>query len=67
MSAGDLDCGATDAGLCEFPEFDLRAVLDDEDEPGQVTLFPAGVDESALATTWITVDVDAAVPLPDAR
>lgn len=52
--------------LEEFPEFELSYLLDDSDDPREVTLFPGeGTDD--LATEWLSADVDTAVPIEDAR
>lgn len=65
MSAVDPPAGGD--ALREFPSFDLCAQVDDADDPDAVTLFPADADDRTLLTTWLTADVDAAVPLADAR
>lgn len=64
MSVVGGDCAATEDGLCAFPELDLHARVDDEDDPQRLTVLPAGTDD---LTTWLTVDADVAVPLSDAR
>lgn len=48
--------------LEELPNFDLSYLFDNEDEPTEVTVFPAS-DEFDISTNWITIDVDGAVPL----
>lgn len=54
------------SALEEYPEFGLSYLLDDEDDPSEVTIFP-GEGAEDLATEWVSVDVDAAVALEDAR
>ena len=67
MSVTDVDCTASDDALCAFPEFDLCGLVDDEDDPTEVTVYPTDADAETLATTWLTADVDATVALADAR
>lgn len=67
MSATDGECAATDPSLCEFPEFALAAMVDDADDPNEVTVYPLDADEDALPTAWLTVDAGAAVDLAAAR
>lgn len=64
MSVVDADCAATEDALCAFPDLDLDARVDDEDDPQRLTVLPAGTDD---LTTWLTVDADVAVPLSDVR
>jgi len=54
------------AGLTRLPEFDLAFLYDDEDDPTEVTIFPAGFEED-LETNWITIDCRHAVPLDRVR
>lgn len=49
--------------LGDLPDFELRYLLDDGDEPRSVTIYAP----EALETTWITVDVDSAVALDEVR
>lgn len=46
-----------------FPTFDLSYAVDDEEEPTSVTVFPGDTIDDL--TTWISVDVDAAIDLED--
>lgn len=50
--------------LASFPEFGLRCLYDDEDDPAEVTLFPG--DERST-TEWLTADVDTAVAVEEVR
>ncbi|MFB6127355.1 MAG: hypothetical protein ABEJ79_08715 [Halolamina sp.] len=52
------------SALEEYPEFELSYLLDDD--PDEVTIFP-GEGTEDLGTEWVSVDVDAAVALEDAR
>lgn len=47
------------------PSFELTFAYDDPDDPATVTVYPE--ETEARATTWISVDVDHAVDLGDAR
>ena len=67
MSVTDVDCTASEHALCAFPEFDLCGLVDDADDPTEVTVSPVGADAERLATTWLTVDADAVVPLTEVR
>ena len=66
MSATDHRPEPASGSLDALPEFELASRYDDEDEPTEVTIFPAGLGED-LATTWLTVDVEHAVPLDQVR
>ncbi|MDZ7702176.1 MAG: hypothetical protein U5J98_09005 [Halobacteriales archaeon] len=66
MSAIDRRERPARAPLARLPEFDLAFLYDDDDDPTEVTVFPARFDED-LATNWITVDVGHAVPLDSVR
>lgn len=48
--------------LEELPRFDLSYLFDSEDEPTEVTVFPES-DDFDISTNWITVAIEAAVPL----
>jgi len=50
--------------LDELPSFDLDYVIDEEEEPAEVTVFPKS-DEFDIHTNWITVDISSTVPLDD--
>lgn len=60
------DCEAPPE-LCAYPEFDLSCRLDDLEDPASVTVYPAGADETVPVTAWLTIDVEHAVLLEDAR
>lgn len=47
------------------PSFELTFEYDDQENPTTVTVSPNRTDQ--LATTWLSVDVDHAVALDDAR
>lgn len=50
------------------PGSDLETlVYVEEDGTATVTVFPAGIDEADLVTTWVTADIDAVVDLADVR
>lgn len=52
--------------LEELPRFELSYLFDNEEEPTEVTVFPAS-DDFDISTNWITVAVEAAVPLDQVR
>lgn len=52
--------------LAHLPEFDLAYLFDDEDDPAEVTVFPARFGDD-LATNWITMDYRHVVPLDRVR
>lgn len=52
------------AGLDELPDFELSYLFDEQDEPGEVTIFPES-NEYDISTNWITVDVHCAVRLDE--
>lgn len=52
--------------LRALPRFDLSYLFDTEDDPTEVTVFPA-TDDFDISTNWITVDVDGAIPLDEIR
>lgn len=49
-----------------YPEFDLQCLLDDWEEPTELTVFSA-VEDDDLATTWLSIDACHAVALEDVR
>ena len=49
-----------------LPRFELSYLFDSEDEPTEVTVFPES-DDHDISTNWITVAVEAAVPLDQIR
>lgn len=51
--------------LSSYPEFELRFQFDDVETPREVTIYPAETD--AITTTWITIDIEHAIALDDAR
>ena len=66
MSASDTDDGTTDekgsddaAASSGVPT--LAAAFDDPDDPTEVTLFPAHLEDPR--TCWLSADVDTAVSL----
>lgn len=63
MSTTEVPESETADRLEELPEFDLRYLFDDGEDPSQVTVF----SPEDLQTTWMTVDSDAAVPLEEVR
>ncbi|NIQ59519.1 MAG: hypothetical protein GWN85_40480 [Gemmatimonadetes bacterium] len=66
MSATDHRERPVRAPLGRLPEFDLAFLYDDDDDPAEVTVFPARLGDD-LATNWITCDVASAVPLESVR
>lgn len=50
--------------LHELPQFDLSFLYDDQSNPSEVTVFMSDHDET-LATHWITIDTDSAIPLDE--
>lgn len=52
--------------LAALPEFELAYRYDDDEAPTEVTVFPSRFGDD-LATHWLTVDIDHAVPLDRAR
>lgn len=50
--------------LEELPEFELSYLYDEQDEPGEVTIFPES-KKYDISTNWITVDVNCAVRLDE--
>lgn len=49
--------------LDELPEFELRFLLDDGDDPRSVTVY----SPDALETAWLTADCKDSVSLADVR
>lgn len=66
MSATDRPPEPRPDGLDAPPEYELACRFDDEEAPTEVTVFPAEFGED-LATHWLTMDVEHAVPLDRAR
>ena len=66
MNMSAIERRDDDSALEEYPEFELSYLLDDDDDPNEVTVFPKAESED-LATEWVSIDVNAAVALEDAR
>ena len=62
MSAIEHTPSTDGATLEELPAFELTYLYDDDDNPTEVTVFLAGTDDG-LATQWLTIDREHAVPL----
>lgn len=69
MSSTDATPGECDLPpeLCAFPDLALTAAVDDEDEPAELTVYPADATDERLRTAWITVALDDAVALDAVR
>lgn len=52
--------------LDAHPDFELNYLVDDSDDPTEVTVFPGGND-GHLSTRWISIDVTHAVSLEEVR
>lgn len=52
--------------LASYPEFGLNYLVDDEDDPSEITVFP-GEDGELSTTEWLTADVENAVALEEVR
>lgn len=52
--------------LASYPDFGLSWRYDDENDPGEVTLFE-GSEIGGTTTEWLTADVDATVSLEDVQ
>ncbi|WP_435127766.1 hypothetical protein [Halobaculum sp. D14] len=63
MSTTDRRAELDGSTLTDLPKFELRFLYDDGDQPRSVTVY----DPESLETSWVTVDVDAAVSLDDVR
>ena len=46
---------------------ELDRAYDDQDNPSTMTVFPADAEWPEIGTTWISVDVEHAVPASDCR
>lgn len=66
MSVTDRSRPSAELPLEELPEFRLTCLFDDEENPSEVTVFPAS-NGPDLSTRWITVDAGSAVPLESVR
>jgi hypothetical protein len=51
--------------LRRYPQYELDCLFDEEETPSEVTVFVDEVGE--LATKWLTIDIDHAVPLDEVR
>lgn len=49
------------ASLFEYPDTDLAHLVDDQDNPTEVTIFSPESDDPT--TSWITIDIDATVSI----
>ena len=57
---------AEDGGaLRRLPTYELEFLFDEDESPNEVTIFVDDVGE--LATSWLTIDVEHAVPLEEVR
>lgn len=56
---------ATSLALTDPPEFALAFLVDDEDDPTELTIFSPNEDD--ITTHWITVDYDTAIPIKAVR
>lgn len=62
----DADERSTDAdALDEFPAYGLECLYDDRFDPETVTVYEPRGD--GVASAWLTVDVEATVPINRAR
>ena len=66
MSATEHRATSLAGELAELPRFELSYLFDNQDEPTEVTIFPESNDFD-ISTNWITVAVDAAIPLEQVR
>lgn len=67
MSANERPEPIADEGqtLQRLPRYELEFLFDQEETPNEVTVFVDDVGE--LATSWLTIDVEHAVPLEEVR
>lgn len=49
----------------EYPDFELTHLLDDADDPTELTIFLPSEDD--VTTHWITVDFEHAIPIAAVR
>lgn len=66
MSVTDRREQDTEGELGDLPVFEISYLLDDRENPTEVTVFP-GTEDYDLSTHWITIDAGHAVPLEDVR
>ena len=59
------DCETDSTDCVEWPDYDLEYKFDDEEDPESVTVFEP--EEEAKLTAWITMDVDHAASVAEAR
>jgi len=57
---------ATPSTLEAYPEFDLHARYDDLADPSELTVYSVA-DTDDPTTTWLSIDVEHAIPLEDLR
>jgi hypothetical protein len=63
MTTSDRGQATSTTGLyAEFPKYNLTCVVDDPDQPTELTLFPEN-DVAQTCTQWISIDAAHAVPL----
>ncbi|MFB6174128.1 MAG: hypothetical protein ABEI39_05735 [Halobacteriales archaeon] len=63
MSATE-DC--VEAGDCgTYPTFALRALVDDPEDPTEVTFYPADAEE--ITTEWLTADRGSVLAIEELR
>lgn len=67
MTASADDRRPDEPPLPDEEPIELRALVDDAGTPSRLTVYPADADGEELVTAWITVEVDAAVPLSEVR
>ncbi|WP_135664821.1 hypothetical protein [Halorhabdus rudnickae] len=51
----------------EGPSIELDRAYDDREDPSTMTVFPVDAEWPEIGTTWISVDVEHAVPASDYR
>ena len=66
MSAIEDAAPGPSVELEQLPSFELSYLFDDDDEPTEVTVFPAS-NEFDISTNWITAAAESAVPLDRVR
>lgn len=53
-----------DASLSEWPEFERECLVDDPEDPTEVTIL-GNYDDADLTTTWLTADLDTAISMEE--
>ncbi|WP_136689601.1 hypothetical protein [Halorhabdus amylolytica] len=56
-----------DAPGDEDPSIEIDRAYDEREDPTIMTVFPADAEWPEIGTTWISVDVEHAVPVSDYR